>query len=154
VAFEITRCTGVDPRWIALRGQLWPHISAAAHGDDVKQMLAASNGYAGFLALAGDHAAGFAEATIRRDYVNGCDTGPVVFLEGIFVVSEYRRRGVARSVIAAVETWGREMGCTELASDAALDNLESHATHRATGFEETERVVFFRKRIAPVATYP
>jgi aminoglycoside 6'-N-acetyltransferase I len=32
-----------------------------------------------------------------------------------------------------------------LASDALLDNGASHAMHRALGFEETERVVFFRK---------
>ncbi len=148
MVFEIRRCTAVDPRWIALRGQLWPHISGAAHHDDVERMLATSDRYAGFLALAGDDAAGFAEATIRRDYVNGCNTSPVVFLEGIFVVPECRRRGIARSLIAAVEAWGRGLGCTEFASDAALDNLASHAMHAATGFEETERVVFFRKRIA------
>jgi aminoglycoside 6'-N-acetyltransferase I len=44
-----------------------------------------------------------------------------------------------------VEEWTRGHGCSELASDALLDNASSHAAHAACGFEETERVVFFRK---------
>jgi aminoglycoside 6'-N-acetyltransferase I len=91
--------------------------------------------------------AGFAEASIRRDYVNGCETTPVVFLEGIYVEPAHRRRGVARALCAAVEGWGRAAGVKEFASDALLDNQESHRMHRALGFEETERVVYFRKRL-------
>lgn len=30
-----------------------------------------------------------------------------------------------------------------------LDNRRSHAFHHGLGFDETERVVFFRKRIRP-----
>lgn len=41
--------------------------------------------------------------------------------------------------------WARACGCRELASDALLENQASHAAHRALGFVETERVVFFRK---------
>ena len=40
-----------------------------------------------------------------------------------------------------------DAGWRELASDALLDNEISHSVHRALGFEETERVVFFRKRL-------
>lgn len=31
------------------------------------------------------------------------------------------------------------------ASDALLENVSSHCMHRGLGFEETERVVYFRK---------
>jgi aminoglycoside 6'-N-acetyltransferase I len=50
----------------------------------------------------------------------------------------------ARALCAAIAAWGRDQGCTELASDALEDNVQSHAFHRAIGFEETERVVYFR----------
>jgi len=50
---------------------------------------------------------------------------------------------LARALIAEVERWAVGLGCTELASDAALANTGSHAMHRALGFAETERVVFF-----------
>jgi aminoglycoside 6'-N-acetyltransferase I len=33
----------------------------------------------------GDDVVTFAEATLRRDYVNGCSTSPVGFLEGVYV---------------------------------------------------------------------
>src|SRR5581483_8371774 len=89
--------------------------------------------------------AGFAEATVRSDYVNGCASSPVVFLEGIYVEPWARRRGAARLLADAVGNWGRKNGCREFASDALIENAESHAMHRALGFEETERVVYFRK---------
>jgi aminoglycoside 6'-N-acetyltransferase I len=43
-----------------------------------------------------------------------------------------------------VADWGRAQGCSEFASDAELENVDSHAMHRALGFVETERVVYFR----------
>ena len=88
---------------------------------------------------------GFAEVSLRSDYVNGCDTSPVAFLEGLYVEPAHRRRGVARALVAAAEQWGRARGCSELGSDALIDNTGSHRFHAAAGFEETERVVCFRK---------
>jgi aminoglycoside 6'-N-acetyltransferase I len=48
-------------------------------------------------------------------------------------------------LIAQAEQWALECGCTELASDALLDNTSSHAMHLSLGFQETERVVYIRK---------
>jgi aminoglycoside 6'-N-acetyltransferase I len=90
---------------------------------------------------------GFAEAALRNDYVNGCETSPVAFVEGIYVAPEHRKADVARALCEAIAAWGREQGCTELASDALEDNVQSHDFHRAIGFEETERVVYFRKAL-------
>lgn len=39
----------------------------------------------------------------------------------------------------------RIVGRREFAADASIENHLSHAVHRALGFQETERVVFFRK---------
>ena len=88
---------------------------------------------------------GFAEVTLRRDHVNGCETSPVAFLEGIYVRPRCRRRRLGRGLLAAVEQWGREQGCSEVGSDALLANEVSHRFHGGAGFEETERVVYFRK---------
>ena len=109
-------------------------------------MLAAPDDTANFIARTDDGVAvGLAEASLRRDYVNGCKTSPVAFLEGIYVAPQHRRSGIAGQLVAAVEDWARAQGCTEFASDAALDNLQSHRMHAALGFEETQRVVYFRK---------
>lgn len=90
---------------------------------------------------------GFAEAALRHDYVNGCDTSPVLFLEGIYVEPSARLSGAARTLADAVMDWGKGRGCTEMASDADLANQGSHDFHSAIGFVETERVVYFRRMI-------
>ncbi len=132
-----------------MRSALWPGPSAAEHREELASLLAARSGAdAAFVVLTDDgDAAGFAEAALRHDYVNGCETSPVAFLEGIYVEPRHRRSGVAQMLVAAVEAWARAAGCAELASDAMLDDATSHAFHAAAGFEETERVVFFRKSL-------
>jgi aminoglycoside 6'-N-acetyltransferase I len=101
-----------------------------------------------FIAISADNEPmGFAEAYLRQDYVNGCDTSPVAFLEGIFVRPAFRRQGVARCLCEIVEAWARSKGCTEFASDALIDNLISQHMHVSLGFEETERVVYFKKTL-------
>jgi aminoglycoside 6'-N-acetyltransferase I len=129
-----------------MRNALWPH-AAAENSDEITALLADAE-QAAFVARddAGEPM-GFAEASIRRDHVNGCDTSPVGFLEGIYVVDDARRQGVARRLVAAVAEWSRALGCVELASDAAVDNNSSHRMHEALGFSETERVVYFRRML-------
>ena len=133
--------------WAELRAELWPDETVQAHHDALSSLYASGNeNAAAFLALDGSaRLIGFAEAGLRHDFVNGCDSSPVLFLEGIYVLREARRSGVARSLCGAVTVWGKTQGCSEFASDALLDNVESHAFHKALGFAETERVVYFRK---------
>ncbi|MFZ5963822.1 aminoglycoside 6'-N-acetyltransferase [Thalassococcus sp. BH17M4-6] len=133
--------------WVALRAQLWPDTHRSVHEDEAAAILAGSPGDSiAFLAVTDDGGLqGFAEAALRRDHVNGCETSPVAFLEGIFVCPGDRGTGVGRSLLRAVQVWARDLDVTELASDAHLDNVASHAFHRALGFEETDRVVYFRK---------
>ena len=146
----INRATAADARdWEAMRQALWPDGGdTGAHADDIARLLADPGDTVNLIARndTGD-AVGFAEASLRRDYVNGCDTSPVAFLEGIYVAPAARERGVARALVAAVQDWARDQGCTELASDAAIDNTGSLRMHNALGFVETQRVVFFRKQI-------
>jgi aminoglycoside 6'-N-acetyltransferase I len=130
--------------WIRLRGELWPQLTPEESERQISEMLA--NGWCCVLASDRSGAAvGLAEAALRHDYVNGCKTSPVAFLEGIYVAPTARRRGVARELVAAIQAWAVEKGCSELASDAGLDNTTSHSMHVALGFEETQRVVYFRR---------
>jgi aminoglycoside 6'-N-acetyltransferase I len=61
------------------------------------------------------------------------------------VEEAHRRQGVGAALVAAVERWGREQGCTELGSDTGIDNLASAAAHQALGFTEVGQVRCFRK---------
>ena len=130
--------------WLRLRVALWPH-AAAESPDEIAQIIESPD-LSAFIARDVEGVPlGFAEVAIRRDYVNGCDTSPVGFLEGIFVLPAARMQGVARALVDAAADWVLSKGCTEFASDAALDNAASHRMHAALGFTETQRVVYFRK---------
>ena len=83
----------------------------------------------------------FAEATLRGHYVNGCNTSPVGFLEGVYVKPPYRNHGLARVLCEALEDWAADLGCIEFASDVLLQNTLGQKVHEALGFEETERVI-------------
>jgi aminoglycoside 6'-N-acetyltransferase I len=134
--------------WAGLRHQLWPHLSLEEHQAEIVDALSQPERLIAFLCVTPDGTAvGLAEASIRSDYVNGCDTSPVAFLEGIVVDPATRRQGVAGLLVAAVTDWVRSKGLSELASDADLDNTASHAMHAALGFEETQRVVYFRRTL-------
>jgi aminoglycoside 6'-N-acetyltransferase I len=133
--------------WAMLRHRLWDELSPGEHRAEAEAQLAETERLLNLVALDGAIVVGFAEAALRHDYVNGCETSPVVFLEGIYVGEAARGAGLARRLCDAVADWGRARGCTEFASDALLDNLESLAFHLAAGFAETERVVCFRREI-------
>ena len=127
-----------------MRIALWPDEDPDELASDVATLLADAT-QAAFVAERDDgRLCGFAEASVRR-YANSNDESPCAFLEGWWVDADVRRSGVGRALIAAVEDWARAQGFTELGSDALLDNTLSHAAHRALGFEERERVVYFRK---------
>jgi len=124
--------------------------SVAEHRSEMKTLIANPARYSQFVAYAdSDQAVGFVEASVRIDHVNGATTSPVAFLEGVYVVPEARRRGVAASLVAAVTQWALGVGCREFALDALLENDTSQQVHRALGFRETERVGFFCKALYP-----
>jgi aminoglycoside 6'-N-acetyltransferase I len=147
-AFTIERVTAPGADWLALRAALWPRCLPAEHEAEMAAFSAEPQRYLQLIAYGSDRGAiGLAEAALRTDHVNGTSTSPVAFLEGLYVVPSARRRGVARALVQAVASWAVERGCTEIASDALLANTASHAAHRALGFEETERVVYFRRAL-------
>ena len=145
---SIRPCSAADEAvWLSLRTALWPQTDTSEHREETRRWLADSLRYGQFLAVDGDAALGFAEVSLRSEYVNGTRSSPVGFLEGLYVVPAARRSGIARELVAACEDWARARGCSEFASDTGLDNLTSQQMHRALGFLETERVVCFSKTI-------
>ena len=90
---------------------------------------------------------GFAQCGLRNDYVEGTNSSPVGYLEGIFVKKDYRNNGYAKELLLTCETWAKNIGCTEFASDCELDNIGSLKFHVAMGFDEANRIICFKKRI-------
>ena len=100
-----------------------------------------------FIKYENDTAVGFAQCNLRTDYVEGTESSPVGYLEGIFVKEDYRNKGFARELLAACEKWAKDMGCSEFASDCELSNTGSLKFHKAMGFDEVNRIICFKKNI-------
>jgi aminoglycoside 6'-N-acetyltransferase I len=90
---------------------------------------------------------GFAQCSLRTDYVEGTESSPVGYLEGIFVLEEYRKNGYAKELLYACEMWAKDMGCIEFASDCELENMTSLTFHIKMGFDETNRIICFKKKL-------
>ena len=141
--FVIGNAADYPDAWCLLRHRLWPDTTPAEHREELQDVGETGAGF--IVHDPAGVAVGFAEVSLRRDYVNGCDTSPVAFLEGIYVEEAFRKRGVAALMVEEVTRWAISQGVSELASDADISNADSHRMHAALGFEETERVVYFRK---------
>ena len=100
-----------------------------------------------FLAFDDKKAVGFSHVYIRHEYVNGTESSPVGYLEGIYVYPDYRRQGIAQSLVTMCEEWSKSKGCREFASDCLLENKDSLAFHLKIGFKETERIILFAKKL-------
>ena len=126
--------------------QLWPHHTVEEMYTEFAEILAKTDA-AYFLAYADEIAVGFAQCQLRRDYVEGTDSSPVGYLEGIYVADGYRQQGFARELLTACESWAKAKGCTEFASDCELDNVQSLQFHLNVGFEEANRIICFTKKL-------
>lgn len=131
--------------WQTLRRQLWDFVTEA---DNRAHFAGYQAGEHLILLAESDGAAiGFLEASIRTDYVEGCETNRVGYIEGWFVAENYRLQNVGSQLVEAAESWARELACTEMASDCDMDNLTSLKAHLAVGYEEMGRNIHFKKNL-------
>ena len=129
-----------------LARRMWPDHTVEELRDEF-EALADGEDSACFIKYAGETPVGFAQCGLRRDYVEGTETSPVGYLEGVFILEEYRLRGYAKELLLRCEEWAKEKRCREFASDCELDNIGSLRFHLAAGFEEANRIICFKKRI-------
>ena len=94
------------PALAALAAELFSG-EEAEHFAEFSQLLPCADA-ALFLCEEGGAPAGFAQAQLRRDYVEGSSTSPVGYLEGVYVEPDFRRRGFAQALLRACEAWARE----------------------------------------------
>ncbi len=129
-----------------MRCALWPDLTEPDTNNDCEDILAHPERFAVFISEENGNATGFLEASLRL-YVDGCSTSPVGYIEGWYVDPQFRGAGVGRALVEAAEGWARSRGCTEMGSDAVLENVDSQQAHRRLGYTEVERIVIFRKSL-------
>ena len=130
--------------WLRMSLALFPNTGPADHTSEFATFCARSDAAVFVLDRGNGKLAGFVEAG-TRPYADGCDTSPVGYIEAWYVDPDVRRSGWGGELLEAAETWARERGYSEMASDALLDNVVSHRAHERNGYHEVDRVVQFRK---------
>ncbi len=134
------------PEWLRMRLALWPDGSEESWRAEIAEILADPQQPV-FVAESPDgRLGGFIEISLRK-YADGCDSSPVGYIEGWYVDADLRQLGIGARLVRAAEDWARSQGCTEMASDTEIENLISFQAHLALGYEESERLIHFRKSI-------
>ncbi len=143
----IQKATNSDSRILAeMAVQMWDSHTVDELATEFTETITSGKAVF-FIKYADGVPVGFAQCSLRTDYVEGTDSSPVGYLEGIFVKAEYRNKGYAKELLLACEKWAKDMGCNEFASDCELDNIGSFKFHMAMGFDEANRIICFKKNL-------
>ena len=125
---------------------LWPENKISDLEEEMTDFIISNNTVI-FIFYDGTLPVGFAQSGLSNDYVEGTESSPVGYLEGIFVKKEYRMKGIAKKLLIQCENWARKQKCIEFASDCELTNTSSLSFYLNTGFEEANRIICFKKRL-------
>lgn len=126
--------------------KLWPDSSLNDEKSFFKNCIGSKTKTA-FLLKFNSVDAGFVFVSIRTDYVEGTRGSKVCYVEGIYIEPSFRRRKYGELLIKKAEEWGKQMSCTEIASDTEIENEISIGFHKSAGFKEVNRIVCFAKKI-------
>jgi aminoglycoside 6'-N-acetyltransferase I len=140
---------GDEAEWLRMRQALWPDFEQESLQREMDEILVNLAQWGVFvLERAEGGLGGLMEASLRP-WAEGCETHPVGYIEAWYVDPDLRRQGAGAALVEASENWTRAQGCSEIASDCELDNHVSFQAHQALGYEETIRIIQFRKRLMP-----
>lgn len=144
---EYRKATNADSEAIALLAvQMWTSHTVEDLSKNFSSLMESDNS-ALYLLIINGTIEGFAQCGLRHDYVEGTNSSPVGYLEGIFVQEEYRKQGYAKQLLNYCEKCAKEKGCSEFASDCELNNEISRQFHENLGFYEANRILCFTKKI-------
>jgi aminoglycoside 6'-N-acetyltransferase I len=130
--------------WLRMRRALWDDCPEDQQFREMEEIRGSDIETAFVAERPGGGLCGFVEVPVRP-WAIGCQARPVGYVEGWYVDEDVRRRGVGRALIEAAEAWAGSKGCRQIASDAEIWNDVSHQAHGALGYEETARLVLYKK---------
>ena len=131
---------------VALAKKLWPNEKEDDLAKEFYKILQDGES-AIFFVEESREIVGFAQCQLRKEYVEGTNSSPVGYLEGIYLEPEYRGQGIAGQLLDKCEEFAKENGCTEFASDIELENEASYHFHDKNGFVEVNRIIHFTKAL-------
>jgi GNAT superfamily N-acetyltransferase len=119
------------------------HALSASEADWLRDGFGPKPGFTAFVAERTDMAAGaiIGMATCSQRVVTGWN-GPVVFLQDLFVETEYRAQGIARALVARVAALARELGSPIVELTVHADN-PAQQFYVSTGFQPLPQCLTF-----------
>lgn len=130
--------------WLRLRQAIYTSVDQEFHRQEMQLFFDDATKEC-FLALVQPSKACAMLEVSLRNTVDGCLTSPVGYIEGIYVEPDHRGAGLARRLIQLAEAWFRQQGCREMATDSELEDTAAQRFHEHNGFQETFRIVEYRK---------
>lgn len=103
--------------------------------------LLSSAGHRILVAQLGEKIAGYVHA---QDYLN-LYAPPLKNIMGIAVSSDYRRQGIGRALLEAVEAWARETGAAGIRLVSGESRKGAHAFYRCCGYDGGKKQLNFKK---------
>jgi aminoglycoside 6'-N-acetyltransferase I len=134
------------PEWRRMRHELYGELSAQFHEAEM-ELIFSSKEATCFIGLRESGAAVAMLEVSLRNFVDGCLGGPVGYIEGIYVTPLERKQGYAGELIEFATSWFRSKGCRDMAADAELTNLIAQDFLTRAGFDETYRVVEYKRSL-------
>ena len=134
------------PEWRRMRHELYGELSAQFHEAEM-ELIFSSKEATCFIGLSESGAAVAMLEVSLRNFVDGCLGGPVGYIEGIYVTPLERKQGYAGELIEFATSWFRSKGCRDMAADAELANLIAQDFLTRAGFDETYRVVEYKRSL-------
>lgn len=129
--------------WLAMRVKIYPGLDTAFHSREMT-LYGGAPDKACFVAGEDNEIVGFIELSLRN-VVDGCLSSPVGYVEGIYVEPRHRGRGIGGALMRHAEDWSKARGCSEMATDALIDDEQAQTFHEHVGFSETFRIVQFKR---------
>ena len=131
-------CNSDYNEWKKLRMELWPETSESEHEEEMKIISSGGKfdselGWNIFVAENKGEIIGFAEVSLREKLDNFSE-GSIGYLEGWFVSSIFRKKGIGKSLVTNSENWAKENNCIYMASDVEFDNSISLEAHQKLGY--------------------
>jgi len=98
--------------WLSVVHLLWPDATTIEMKDEFESALN-ENDKEIFVCLFKSEYIGFINISTRVDYVEGSESSPVGYIEGIYVQEGYRKIGIAKRLVDEAINFSKEKGKVE-----------------------------------------
>ena len=136
-----------QPDWLRMRKRLYTGVDDTFHEQELS-LITSSDEYNCYIAENSDEKAiGFIEVSLRN-IVDGVLGGPVGYIEGLYLESEFRSKGYGSALISKAVEWFKRKGCKQIATDTEIENVSAQKYFEKLGFNKKWTIVQYLKDIA------